>query len=219
MTVTEPAIAAYVEAHTTGEGTVLAGMATATRDQTESAGMMVGHLEGRLLEMLVWLHRPRLVVEIGTFTGYSAVAMASALEPGARLVTCELDPVHADLARRHIAASGLGDRIELREGPALETLAGMGGVVDLAFVDADKTGYGAYYEALMERLAPRGLIVVDNVLWHGLVLDPPAGDADAQALAEFNDMVHADERVVNVMLPVRDGVTLIRRRPDPGPTP
>jgi caffeoyl-CoA O-methyltransferase len=139
--------------------------------------------------------------------------MAQALDDGARIVTCELSDERDDVAERHIAAAGLADRIEVRRGPGLETIATLDGPFDLVFIDADKTGYLDYYEAVLPKLSDRGLIVVDNVLWSGRVANPPSDDDDesTRALRAFNDHVSADERVVSVMLTVRDGVTLVRR--------
>jgi caffeoyl-CoA O-methyltransferase len=155
------------------------------------------------------------VLEIGTYSGYSALSMAGALGPDGRMVTCELSDERADVAERHIAAAGLADRIEVRRGPALETIATLDGPFDLVFVDADKTGYRDYYEAVLPKLSDDGLVVVDNVLWSGRVAQPrSAQDGEATvALRDFNDHVSADERVVSVMLTVRDGVTLVRLAP------
>jgi caffeoyl-CoA O-methyltransferase len=175
--------------------------------------MMVGPLEGRFLEMLVHLSGARRVLEIGTFTGYSALSMAPALPPDGRIVTCEVDADTAAAARRHFDTSPWADRIEVRVGPALETLATLAGPFDLVFVDAEKTEYRDYYEAALPLLAERGVMVVDNVLWSGRVLEPAEeGDDATRAIQTFNDHVAADPRVVAVMLTVRDGVTLIRRR-------
>src|SRR5687768_11289027 len=131
--------------------------------------MLTGEIEGRFLEFLVFLAQPRVVLEIGTYSGYSALSMAAALPAGARLITCELDPERAAFAGRHIADAGFGDRIEIREGPALDTIAGLDGPFDVVFIDADKPSYRDYYEATLPKLSPRGLIVVDNVLWSGRV--------------------------------------------------
>jgi caffeoyl-CoA O-methyltransferase len=152
------------------------------------------------------------VLEFGTYSGYSALSMARALPPDGRIVSLEVSPEHAEFARRHIAASPYADRIEVLLGPALEAVERLDGPFDLVFIDADKENYARYYEAALGKLSPRGLIVVDNTLWSGAVLDPEAdGRESTRALAEFNDMVVRDERVVCVMLTVRDGVTLIRR--------
>src|SRR5436305_3199404 len=138
--------------------------------------------------------------------------MAAALPPGGRIVTCEVSPEHAEFALRRIQASPHADRIELRVGPALETIATLPGPFDLVFIDADETGYPAYYEAVLPKLPDHGLIVVDNTLWSGRVIEPAGEGEDTRALAAFNDALVTDRRVVCVMLTVRDGVTLIRRR-------
>jgi caffeoyl-CoA O-methyltransferase len=203
---------AYAEAHTTAHAGFMLRLAEETRSSLALPQMLTGTIEGRFLETLVFLAQPRLVVELGTYSGYSALAMAAALPAGGRIVTCEISEEHAQFAQRHIDASPYADRIEIRLGPALDTLAALDGPFDLVFIDADKPSYGDYYDAALAKLAPRGLIVVDNTLWSGRVvrLDAEA-DESTRALAAFNDRVAADERVVSVMLTVRDGVTLIRR--------
>jgi caffeoyl-CoA O-methyltransferase len=172
--------------------------------------MLTGRVEGRLLETLVWATRPRLVLELGTYSGYSALAMAAALPEGGRIVTCEVSDEHADFAQRRFDASPYAARIELRRGPALDTIAALDGPFDLVFVDADKGGYVDYYEAVVPKLAPRGLIVADNTLWSGRVADPGEDDESTRALRAFNDRVRDDPRTVSTMLTVRDGITLIR---------
>jgi caffeoyl-CoA O-methyltransferase len=137
--------------------------------------------------------------------------MAAALPPGGRLVTCEIDPERAATARRHFDASPFADQIEIRIGPALETLGHLTGPFDLVFIDADKGNYSNYYDAVLPKLADRGLIVADNVLWSGRVLDPQDTSDDTEAIRAFNQKVRDDPNVVNVMLTVRDGVSLIRR--------
>ena len=206
------AVDAYAEAHTSPAAEHLQALAAETRATLESSVMLTGEVEGRMLEFLVFLAQPQSVLEIGTYSGYSALSMAQTLPAGGRIVTCELDPERVAFAERHIADAGMADRIEVRQGPALETIATLDGPFDLVFIDADKAGYLAYYEAVLPKLSARGLIIVDNVLWSGRVADAPS-DEDEQstrALREFNDHVIADERVVSVMLSVRDGVTLIR---------
>lgn len=207
------AVEAYAAAHTTAPAPFLQALAEETRATLDAPQMLTGEIEGRFLEFLVFLAQPRIVLEIGTYSGYSALSMAQALPAGGRIVTCELDPERVAFAERHIAAAGFGDRIEVRQGPAGETIAGLDGPFDLVFIDADKPGYLGYYEAVLPKLSARGLIVVDNVLWSGRVAEPESDeDTDStRALREFNDHVAADERVVCVMLSVRDGVTLVRR--------
>jgi caffeoyl-CoA O-methyltransferase len=209
----------YVDAHTTAESEHLAAVAATTRERLSSPQMLSGHVEGRLLETLVFTSGARRVLEFGTYSGYSALSMAAALPPDGRLVTLELDPERAQIARRHFGESPHGDKIELRLGPALESLRELGDErFDLVFIDADKGGYPDYYEAALERLSDRGLIVVDNTLWSGRVVperdsqDPDEPGETTLAMRRFNEMVANDERVVCVILTVRDGVTLIRKR-------
>ena len=205
-----PEIEAYTEAHTTAPPPHLATVAERTRASLAAPGMMVGTVEGRFLEMLVFALGARLVLEIGTYSGFSALSMAAGLPPGGRIVTCELNPVHVAAARENIAATQYAERIEVVEGPALETVQGLAGPFDFVFIDADKRNYLNYYEAVLAKLAPGGLICADNTLWSGQVLDPADVSEDTVALRAFNDTVAADERVVCVQLSVRDGVTLIR---------
>jgi predicted O-methyltransferase YrrM len=211
----DPDVERYVEAHTTPPEPYLAELARETQEKLRAPQMLTGTVEGRLLEMLVFAARPQLVLELGTYSGYSAISMAAALPPGGRIVTCELDEEHAAFARRHIEASPYADRIEIRVGPGLETITGLDGPFDLVFIDADKANYVNYYEAVLPKLSEEGLIVADNTLWHGDVADPDAEESDnLTAIRAFNDHVEEDPRVRSVMLSVRDGVTLIRRAPN-----
>ena len=203
------AIEAYAEAHTTPEAAHLRALAEETRAAMSSPEMLSGPVAGRLLEILTWLARPRLVLELGTYSGYSALTMAAVLPPGGRIVTCELSEERAAFAQRHIDASSYADRIEIRRGPALDTIASLDGPFDLVFIDADKSGYPDYYEAVVPKLAPAGLVVIDNTLQDGEVVDPHS--EQARVIADFNDRVMADPRTVNVLLTVRDGITLARR--------
>jgi caffeoyl-CoA O-methyltransferase len=203
----------YAREHSTTTSPLLREVTETTHRELEMPQMLSGVLDGGLLMALVHATRASLVLEIGTFSGYSSLAMASALPPEGRIVTCEIDERAAEMARRHFAASPLGERIELRLGPAIEAVKTLEGPFDLVFIDADKTGYLDYYEAALPKLAPHGLIVVDNTLWGGRVLDP-AEDSDAtRAIRRFNDHVLADERTDCVLLPVGDGMTVIWRRP------
>lgn len=211
MPVVPEEIEAYAAAHSTPESAGLAALAAETVASSESHRMMVGPLEGGFLAMLVFVTGARRILEIGTFTGYSAMSMAAALPVGGSIVTCDVDPDTNAIARRHAGAGGYGDRIDFRLGPAIATVATLAGPFDLVFIDADKAGYDAYYEAVLPMLAERGLIVVDNVLWSGRVLDDSDQTEDTSALRRFNAKVAADPRVQAVMLTVRDGVTLIRR--------
>jgi len=207
----DPAIEAYAVAHTTAPPSYLAAVAEETEATLPNFGMMVGNLEGRFLELLVFATGATRILEIGTFTGYSSLSMAAGLAPGGTIVSCELNPVHAEIAQRHIALSPYADCIEVVVGPALESIAELPGPFDLAFIDADKAGYLDYFEAIFPKLAPRGLIAADNTLWSGRVLDDADTSADTETLRVFNQRMANDPRVVAVQTTVRDGVTLIRR--------
>lgn len=204
------AVEAYAERHTRSETPLLRDLARRTREEMELPQMLTGRIEGRFLKILVQLARPRLAVEVGTFTGYGSLSIAEGLDADARLVTCEIDPAAAAVAREAFAASPVGHRIELRMGPALETIRALDAPVGFSFIDADKEGYPRYYEALLERTVSGGLLVLDNMLWSGNVLDPP--DEEARVLAALNARIAADERVENVLLTVRDGIQVVRKR-------
>jgi caffeoyl-CoA O-methyltransferase len=204
----DDALDAYLDAHATPLEPLLQENYEATYASLSSPQMIAGPVLGRLLRLLVTMAAPGLVVEIGTFSGYSALAMAGGLPPGGRIVTCELSPERAEFARSYFDRSAWAERIEVRVGPALETVSGLDGPFDFVFIDADKTGYPAYYDAVVPKLSPRGLIAIDNTLRGGDVADPV--DEGDRAMAAFNDHVHADPRTENVVLSVRDGVTLIR---------
>jgi caffeoyl-CoA O-methyltransferase len=203
-------IGAYAEAHTTAPEPLLAELAAETHATMSVPQMLTGTIEGRFLELLVFATGASRVLEIGTFTGYSALSMAAALPQGGRIDTCEIEPKHVEVARRYIARSPYADRITIHLGPALETIATIEGEFDLVFIDADKPNYDAYYEVVLPRLSKRGVIAIDNTLWSGRVLAPE--DDSTRAIAALNDKLAADERVVCVQLTVRDGVTLVRRR-------
>ena len=209
--IVDPALDAYASEHTTAPPGYLEELADDVRATLQFPGMMVGRLEGRYLEMLTFALGARTVLEIGTFGGYSALSMAAGLAPGGRIISCEISPEHAELARRHIAASPYADRIEVVVGPAIQTIATLDGPFDLVFIDADKASYADYFEAVLPKLSPRGLIAADNTLWSGRILDPSDTSDDTVALRRFNDALAVDPRVVVVQTTVRDGVTLIRR--------
>ena len=208
--IVDPGVEAYVEAHTTPPPQHLARLAEETRATLRSPQMLTGTVEGRLLEALVWATRARRVLELGTYSGYAALSMAPALAEGGEVITCESSDEHADFAQRHIDATPYRDRIRIVRGPALESLPGLDGPFDLVFIDADKANYVNYYEAVLPKLAERGLIAADNTLWSGRVADAENREETTETMRAFNDHVRADERVVSTMLTVRDGITLIR---------
>jgi caffeoyl-CoA O-methyltransferase len=198
LTFVSPELEQYATDRSSAEPAHLAALAERTRTELANRSMMmVGHLEGRILE-------------IGTFTGYSALWMASALPADGSIVTCDISDEHVAIARDAFAAHPDGEKIESRLGPAIDTIATLDGPFDLVFIDADKTGYDAYFEAVLPKLADRGVILIDNVLWGGRVVTG-ADDADTKALQALNDKLAADRRVVAVMLPIRDGITVVRR--------
>jgi caffeoyl-CoA O-methyltransferase len=199
-------IEAYADARSTPESALCRELAEETRAKATNPQMMIGNTEGLFLRALVRATGARRVLEIGTFTGYSALAMAGGLPEDGKLITCDIDPESTAIARAFWARSPYGARIELRLGPALDTIHGLDGPFDLAFIDADKGGYIDYWEAIVPIVRKGGVIVADNVLWSGRVLDPQ--EPDDKALAAFNKHVAADDRVEQVMLPVRDGITV-----------
>jgi caffeoyl-CoA O-methyltransferase len=210
--ITDPDIDRYAADHSTPQPAWLDAVARDTRERfPQLAGMLTGHLEGTFLGMLAAMLGARRILEIGTFTGYSALSMAQGMHPDGTIVTCELEPRHAAVARSNIAASPHVGRIEVRVGPALETVAALEGPFDLVFIDADKEGYPDYYEAALGLLAPGGVIALDNMLRSGRVLDPDASDPGTIAIGALNDRIAADDRVVAVLVPIRDGVMLVRR--------
>jgi caffeoyl-CoA O-methyltransferase len=203
-------IEAYAAAQTTPPEALLAELAEETRATLQSPQMLTGTIEGRLLELLVHGLQAKRVLELGTYSGYSSLSMAAGLPPDGRIDTCEVEEAHADVARRYIARSPYADRITVHLGPALDTIAQLEGDFDFVFIDADKVNYLNYYEAVIPRLSPEGLIAADNTLWSGRVIDESDDSEDTRAIKEFNEHVRGDSRVTSVMLTVRDGVTLIR---------
>jgi predicted O-methyltransferase YrrM len=209
----DPDAERYALEHTTPLPAQLQAALDEAHEALPYPSMLSGATVGRLLETLVFALGARLVLEVGTYAGTSALAMAAGLAPGGRIISLEIDEAHAEFARRHIAASQHADCIEVRVGPALDAIAALPGPFDFVFIDADKESYPAYYEAVLPKLSPRGLIAADNTLRDGEVLDAPGGwGAGTRAIAAFNDALVRDERVIAVLLTVRDGVTLIRPR-------
>ena len=209
MDIVPDRIERYAEEHTTQPDELLARLAAETRETLESPQMLTGTVEGRLLELLVYASGAKRVLELGTYSGYSALSMAAGLPRGGRIDTCELDQERAAVARRYIAESRYSDRITIHLGPALETIERLEGEFDFVFIDADKPNYVNYYEAVLPRLSERGFIAADNTLWSGRVLEDDDSEG-TRAIKAFNEHVKSDPRVTSVMLTVRDGVTLIR---------
>jgi caffeoyl-CoA O-methyltransferase len=208
----DAALDTYVTEHTRAPAPLFEELREVTYAQMQSPGMQVGRVEGAFLRLLVGISGARRILEIGTFTGYSALSMAEALPEDGKLITCDIDEKVVAVARGFFARSPHGKKIEVRVGDALETIRTMGPneTFDLAFLDADKARYIDYYEAVLARLRSGGIVVADNTLWSGAVLDPKT--ADDRGIDAFNRHVTADERVDNVLLSIRDGVMLARKR-------
>lgn len=205
------AIETYCAVHSSPPSALLTEVQTYTNRNCDNAGMVVGPLEAALLRLLVQISGATCILEIGTFTGYSALAMAEALPDDGSLITCEIDPKHAEIANSFFQRSAPGRKISLRLGPALDTLDALPADIplDFVFLDADKENYVNYFNTVIPRLKPGGLIIADNVLWSGRVLNP--SDETDRAVVAFNERVRADRRVECAMLPVRDGVSVIRK--------
>jgi caffeoyl-CoA O-methyltransferase len=201
----------YALEHSTPDPGFFRRLEEETRATTSAPQMMVGPLEGQFLGWLVWLSGAQRVLEIGTFTGYSSISMGLALREGGRIISLDVNEETTAVARRYAEEAGVADRIDYRVGPALDAIEELEGPWDLVFIDADKPNYVNYYEAVLPKLAEDGFIVADNVLWSGRVIEDD-DEESTQAIKAFNDHVAADERVECLMLTVRDGMTLIRRR-------
>ncbi len=206
------AAAAYADSHTTPLSGQLSEIAAWTRENTDTPQMMSGTAEARLLQALIVVGGAQRVLEVGTFTGLGALAMAAALPSGGRLVTLEVDEQRAARAQEFFDASPYGDRIELVLGPALESLARLEGPFDLVYIDALKSEYPDYYDAVVPKLAERGVLVADNMFRAGRALEPDAGDEMSAGIVAFARRVQEDDRVDNVLLTVGDGLMLAWRR-------
>lgn len=209
----DEAVVAYADSHSSGPDQVQSSLIETTRAMGDISMMQIGSLQGAFMTVLTTALQPRFAVEVGTFTGYSSLAVAKALPAGGRLLCCDISEEWTAIAREHWQRAGLADRIELRIGPALDTLRALphDPIIDLAFIDAVKTEYIDYYEELLPRLSPQGVILVDNVLWDGNVANPANSDTATEALRAFSRHVVSDERVTVALLTIGDGLTMIAR--------
>ena len=210
----DPPIAEYALDHSSGPDAVQVELQHTTAERTgQAAGMQIGDDQAVLLEILARATGARRAVEIGTFTGYSSLALARGMGPDGRLLCLDISEEWTSIARDAWAKAGVADRIDLRVGPALDTLRSLppDETFDLAFVDADKTGYAAYYDELLPRLRTGGLLLVDNTLWGGAVLDDKDDSDDTKAIRALNDKIAADPQVRVVLLPIGDGVTVVQK--------
>ena len=214
FTAMTPELYEYLEAHGHNRDPVLDALVHETRERFGGAAIMqIAPEQGTFMSLLARAIGARSAVEIGTFTGYSAICIARSLPSDGRLLCCDVSEEYAEVARGYFEKAGVADRIAFRVGPALETLKALppDTIFDFAFIDADKVSYGDYYEAVLARLRPNGIIVFDNVLWMGAVIDPANTTDDTKALRELNDALVEDQRVQTVMLSVSDGITIVRK--------
>lgn len=209
-----PQIQQYCDAHTQPESPVLRQLSRHTFANVLQPRMLSGHFQGRLLSMLSGMIRPRYILEIGTYTGYSAICLAEGLADGGRLITVDINPEQEDTIHRFIEEAGMQDKIRFIVGDALNIIKTLPYTFDLVFIDADKPNYLNYYELAIERLNPGGYFIADNVLWSGKIIDEKSleKDKDTRLLHAFNERVHHDDRVEHILLPVRDGLMIGKKR-------
>jgi caffeoyl-CoA O-methyltransferase len=210
VSIVDDAVDRYAEEHTTAGGDLFDRLAAETREKTTLPQMMVGRVEGKFLEFLVRSTSAQLVLELGTFTGYSSISMARGLTGTGKVISMDVNPDTTAIARRYAEEAGVADRIDYRLGPALDGLPSLDGPFDLVFIDADKVNYVNYYEAVLPKLAANGLLIADNTLWSGRIVDEDA-DETTRVIQQFNDRVRDDPRVEQVLLTVRDGMLLVKK--------
>ncbi len=206
------AISQYAEAHSSPESTLLRQLNRETHLKVLMPRMLSGHLQGRVLAMLSHMLRPAYILEIGTYTGYSALCLAEGMQADGKLITIDINEEREGLVKRYIQEAGWQDRIVPMIGKALDLIPSLPAGIDLVFIDADKINNQAYYDLVFDKVRPGGFILIDNVLWSGKVATS-AKDKDTLAMQAFNDYVQADERIENVLLPLRDGLMLVRKKP------
>ena len=201
----------YAQAHSSNESPLLQKINRDTYANVLMPRMLSGHLQGRFLAMISGMVKPKNILEIGTFTGYSAICLAEGLAEDGKLYTIDINEELEDRVRGYFEEAGLSKKIDYYIGNAMQVIPNLGVSFDLVFIDADKINYAAYYNLVFDKVNKGGFIIADNVLWSGKVVDSKKADKDTQALMDFNDMVHKDARVEKVMLPLRDGLTIIKK--------
>lgn len=208
-----PAITTYSDAHTSPESELLQRLNRNTRAHVMAPRMLSGHSQGRFLSMISWMIRPRFILEIGTYTGYSALCLAEGLTEDGQLITIDQNEELEDFARSYWRQSPLNHKIDFRLGKAVDILPTLVETFDLVFIDADKRNLSTYFDQIIDKVRPGGFILADNVLWSGKVVEPvKPSDLDTLAVLAFNEKVHNDSRVENVLLPIRDGIMMLRKR-------
>ena len=200
----------YVEAHTSAESEVLKELARETHQKVLMPRMLSGHLQGRVLSMISKIFRPKNILELGTFTGYSSICLAEGLQEGGLLQSIDINEELREMVEKYIAKAGIIDSIKLHTGNALQIIPQLSEMFDLVFIDADKVNYSAYYDLLIDKVVPGGILIADNVLWSGKIIEEKP-DKDTKALLAFNKKIQEDNRVENVLLPIRDGLLIIRK--------
>jgi len=212
--ITNPIIQSYCDAHTTSETNVLRELNRDTHVNVLQPRMLSGHFQGRLLSMISKMIQPEFILEIGTYTGYSAICLAEGLTKNGKLITIDINPEQEERIRKFIAASGFENKIQFIVGDALQIVKSLTQTFDLVFIDADKPNYPRYYEIAIEKVKPGGYIIADNVLWSGKVVEENemSKDKDTMLLHAFNQMIQSDVRVENVLLPIRDGLMIVRKK-------
>ena len=209
----DPAINAYAERHTSPESDILKELNRVTNAKVLMPRMLSGHLQGRVLSMMAHMIRPKQVLEIGTYTGYSAICFAEGLQDGGIIHTIDINDELTPLVKNYVEKSGMSERIKIHVGNALEIIPTLPGPFDLVFIDADKVNYSRYYDLVFEKVSPGGYLLADNVLWSGKVLNEPSKmDKDTTAIHAFNEKVMQDNRVEQILLPVRDGILVMRKK-------
>jgi caffeoyl-CoA O-methyltransferase len=211
MEITHRDIQLYSEQHTSEESELLKKINRDTHSQVLKSRMLSGHLQGRFLSMISKMIKPKTILEIGTYTGYSALCLAEGLDAKGKLITIDVNEELENRVRGYFNESSYKDQIDFRIGNAKEIIPELTAPFDLVFIDADKASYGTYFDLVIDKVPTGGFILADNVLWSGKVIDAKP-DKDTQVILAFNDKVHNDPRVENVLLPIRDGITLIRRK-------
>jgi predicted O-methyltransferase YrrM len=209
----DPALLAYCEAHTSGEDSLLKKITRETQAKVLMPRMLSGHLQGKMLELFTKMIQPQTILEIGTYTGYSGVCLARGLKKGGKLITLDINDELETMVRGFFEESGLADQIDYRLGNALEIIPTLDGPFDLVFIDADKYNNATYFDLIIDKVRPGGIILADNVLWSGkvLVAEGQKIDKDTKAILDFNDKIQNDPRVENVLLPIRDGIMMARK--------
>lgn len=211
----KPGIEKYAGIHTSEELPVLAKLSRATHLRTHQPQMLSGHLQGVFLQMISHMIRPMAILEIGTFTGYSAICLAQGLQDGGKLITLDCNPEMEDFTRPYFEAAGLSEKIEMITGDATQIIDNLQGPFDLVFIDADKENYINYFKMVFPKVVPGGYILADNTLWYGRVIEPGAeSDRETAGIVRFNSYVQQFEGVDNILLPLRDGIMIIRKKPE-----